>query len=204
MRTCLYRHYDYNDVLLYVGIASNPVVRGSSHKHNSDWYAVLSRTEYEWFNTREFALAAERRAIRLESPLHNVTHNHGSFDIHKYLEIEKIREVLKCVSGFMHDYSHDDYYMIVVNIHQQIVDYFAPKLCITQEELIDDVSCDLRHYAKGKIDAEGKIKINRIIVSECIFMVDIENKKKQKKNSRDALEDIRSAMVLIRSDVRRK
>lgn len=71
MRTALYRHYDADGRLLYVGIAGSLTRRDKQHRDHSAWFASVARTETEWLSSRDDALAAERRAIATEHPLHN-------------------------------------------------------------------------------------------------------------------------------------
>jgi len=71
----LYRYYDSQDNLLYVGISICSIKRLKSHVKNSPWSADVSRMAIEKFNTREEALAAEAKAIREERPRFNVHHS---------------------------------------------------------------------------------------------------------------------------------
>ena len=71
--TCLYRHFDSQGRLLYVGIALCASKRASEHKHRSPWFRSVSNITVEWFPTRRAALAAEKAAIAQESPMHNVS-----------------------------------------------------------------------------------------------------------------------------------
>lgn len=73
--TTLYRFYDKNDQLLYVGISSNPARRAHEHSKDKPWWADVARSIMEHHPTRESAAAAEVAAIVTESPLHNVVHN---------------------------------------------------------------------------------------------------------------------------------
>lgn len=55
----LYRHYDSDGTLLYVGVAVNAVRRTREHIKRSDWYDEISRIEIEKFSDRNAALNAE-------------------------------------------------------------------------------------------------------------------------------------------------
>lgn len=70
-RTALYRYWDADGNLLYVGITNNPTVRHYQHV-SKPWRSSAVRRDIEWYETRGEALAAEARAIRAESPLHNI------------------------------------------------------------------------------------------------------------------------------------
>lgn len=72
MKTALYRHYDVNGDLLYVGISLDAMRRLMQHRYKSDWYEEICSIDLEWHATREHALEAERQAIEIEDPLFNV------------------------------------------------------------------------------------------------------------------------------------
>lgn len=67
----LYRIYDENDTLLYVGISFSVMVRLSGHK-DKPWWSEVRTIKVENFETREAVEAAEHEAIRRERPLHNI------------------------------------------------------------------------------------------------------------------------------------
>lgn len=67
----LYRHFDADGKLFYVGITANSKERQRNHVRNSTWSTDIVRTTTERFPTRAAAMAAEANAIRDERPLHN-------------------------------------------------------------------------------------------------------------------------------------
>lgn len=71
--TALYRFFDGEDTLLYVGISANPGVRLLQHREDKPLRRVRV-IELEWFDTAGAAKAAERKAIAYERPLWNVQH----------------------------------------------------------------------------------------------------------------------------------
>lgn len=71
---CLYRWYNWENKLLYVGITSNIGARIKDHKRQSGWANEAEYIELEWFYTREEVEAAERVAIRNEKPKYNKAH----------------------------------------------------------------------------------------------------------------------------------
>lgn len=75
MKTVLYRHFDADNVLLYIGISKSLLNRISQHSHVSHWFESISLIKLEWFATREEALEAERNAILYERPLYNIAMN---------------------------------------------------------------------------------------------------------------------------------
>ncbi len=70
--TALYRHYDSDGVLLYIGITSSMRRRLREHEGNSDWYERISRITIERYESRDAALLAEKDAICREGPLYNI------------------------------------------------------------------------------------------------------------------------------------
>lgn len=73
--TALYRWFDADGALLYVGISANLAVRTGAHAKRSPWARFASQSSVERFTTRGDALAAERAAIEVERPLFNRAHN---------------------------------------------------------------------------------------------------------------------------------
>lgn len=73
-RTALYRHFAADGTLLYVGISLCAVGRLAQHRAEKPWYDQISRVDVEWLPTREQAIAAEKYAIQVERPLHNIIH----------------------------------------------------------------------------------------------------------------------------------
>lgn len=74
--TTLYRYFDSDDVLLYVGISLNAILRLAQHSYSgAEWTARIARSTFNHFSTRSEALAAEKAAIKNEKPLFNVVHN---------------------------------------------------------------------------------------------------------------------------------
>lgn len=74
-RTALYRFFDGEGQLLYVGITKKLAQRWTYHSKTKPWWPQVDRREVEWHETREDAESAEVEAIRNEDPLHNVTHS---------------------------------------------------------------------------------------------------------------------------------
>lgn len=78
---CLYRHFDADGQLLYVGISDSPETRAAQHGARSDWFFLVADTTEEWYESRAFAEVAERKAITSGRPLFNKTHNKRSRDL---------------------------------------------------------------------------------------------------------------------------
>jgi len=67
----LYRLYDKNESLLYVGISINPVARFMQHKSSDKNIVDVSRMDVAWFLSEAESREAERVAIMAEAPLWN-------------------------------------------------------------------------------------------------------------------------------------
>lgn len=73
--TCLYRYFDSEGQLLYIGITQNQGIRLQQHFASSLWFKLVSSAAIEHYDTRQEAIAAERDAILTELPIYNVVHN---------------------------------------------------------------------------------------------------------------------------------
>lgn len=71
----LYRFYDSENALLYIGITFDPGSRWRKHADDKPWWQRVARIEIETHPDRETVLAAERAAIDAEQPIFNVVHN---------------------------------------------------------------------------------------------------------------------------------
>jgi GIY-YIG catalytic domain len=73
-RTAVYRLYDTNGTLLYIGSSNNPPYRYSEHACSplkSSWWPQVTRKDETWYDKRTDAQQAEAQAIRTEHPRHN-------------------------------------------------------------------------------------------------------------------------------------
>lgn len=75
MKTILYRYFNSNGVLIYVGVTGNMDNRHKQHKYSSHWFSKASSRSVKKYTSREEALAAEKEAIKSEEPLFNIEGN---------------------------------------------------------------------------------------------------------------------------------
>lgn len=68
----LYRFYDADDALLYVGLSINPGKRFERHRTDKEWWTEVARIEMEQFSDIGSLRAGERDAIKSEHPRHNI------------------------------------------------------------------------------------------------------------------------------------
>lgn len=69
----LYRHYNADGELLYVGIAGSEEYRRKDHKRTSKWFSEVdeSKSRVEQITGWTSVLKAEREAIQSENPKYN-------------------------------------------------------------------------------------------------------------------------------------
>jgi predicted GIY-YIG superfamily endonuclease len=67
----VYRAFDAEGLLLYVGCTKNVATRLVQHRSQSTWTPYLDHYTSEFYPDRESALAAEAEAIRTERPFFN-------------------------------------------------------------------------------------------------------------------------------------
>lgn len=70
----LYRLFDAEGALLYIGITVDFQTRMRYHRRQKPWWGEVARTETEPFRSRSEALTAEWYAIVNECPKYNVEH----------------------------------------------------------------------------------------------------------------------------------
>lgn len=70
--TRLYRHFDAQDRLLYVGISLNQQLRLEQHMRGSKWAADIVKVLVELYPNRAEAKQAETAAIQTENPVWNI------------------------------------------------------------------------------------------------------------------------------------
>jgi predicted GIY-YIG superfamily endonuclease len=68
----LYRFYNDESELLYVGLSINPGKRFERHKTEKPWWDDIAHIDLEHFDNLDELRAAERTAIQTERPEHNI------------------------------------------------------------------------------------------------------------------------------------
>lgn len=72
-RKCaLYRHFDADGALLYVGISFRPLIRTKQHSAVSGWTDQIANITIEYFPNRREAMVAEVMAVQTEGPRYNI------------------------------------------------------------------------------------------------------------------------------------
>lgn len=73
----LYRVYDADGALLYIGRTVSPVIRFQEHQDSKSWWGEASVIRLEHFDTPAELKRAERQAIQQEHPKYNWVGNTG-------------------------------------------------------------------------------------------------------------------------------
>lgn len=68
----IYRHYDKDGALLYVGSSHCTIARLATHRSSSPWFDAVTRIEIERKSSYEEMLNGENFAIRMERPKFNI------------------------------------------------------------------------------------------------------------------------------------
>lgn len=71
----VYRMFDADGQLLYIGQSVQPWARPMQKLGEDDWPLRIANIAVRWFSTREEALAEEQRLIQKLTPPFNVQHN---------------------------------------------------------------------------------------------------------------------------------
>ncbi|MFD3999887.1 hypothetical protein [Streptomyces rubiginosohelvolus] len=70
-RTALYRLYDAEYDLLYIGISRSPTKRLKAHAHDKNWWHCVGYVDLTWFDSYPEAKRAENAAHLSERPPYN-------------------------------------------------------------------------------------------------------------------------------------
>jgi prophage antirepressor-like protein len=68
----LYRMFDEDDALLYVGISLTAFQRLMNHRSTKKWWREIARMDFKHYPSYETARDAERKAIAEEDPQYNI------------------------------------------------------------------------------------------------------------------------------------
>lgn len=72
--TAVYRMYDADGRLLYVGMTNNTDVRWKWHAQSGGWWHRMASSTVEWHPDRAAARRHEAAAIKAEAPVFNAMH----------------------------------------------------------------------------------------------------------------------------------
>lgn len=139
-RTALYRFYDADGRLLYVGITKNLKQRWYHHSVSQLWWPAVSRKEVEWWDTREAASVAEREAIRAERPLYNAAGNpaagikHPAWALFNPADRQRVKDSIR--------------QEIISGVYPQGVDLHRPEIAARHSVAIRLVSSALRDLSR--------------------------------------------------------
>jgi predicted GIY-YIG superfamily endonuclease len=97
-RCYLYRFFDADDRLLYVGITRDIHARMAAHRRTAHWWNEISHAQWQVVVSRAEAMSREAFAIAGEGPLHNamrptlkVTSHVSREQLRLVAEVERLR-----------------------------------------------------------------------------------------------------------------
>lgn len=76
----LYRHFDKDNRLLYVGISLHAFKRFTQHQSTARWFDQIVKMTIDQYPMWDAAVRAERIAIKMEHPLYNIAHVEAPLD----------------------------------------------------------------------------------------------------------------------------
>lgn len=154
-KTTLYRAFNNQDELLYVGISNNFMTRLYQHQSKSKWHKLAATMTLQHYETRELAEQAETAAIHNEKPLFNKRDNedwHNSSthllnmlryeDTHHTKIVDAQTKIVKAIDDFDHQAERIAVYCYAFQSAIQL-------LCFEDEQEeaeIPCVSCDKLYY----------------------------------------------------------
>ena len=112
----LYRHYDKDGLLLYVGMSINLTSRTECHLSHAKWSKDIDYIKVEKYKTVAEARKAEASAIKKENPKHNIVHSPSikRMDDSASYAFKKLKSI----------YGSDDYVAKALGITRQAVLYW--------------------------------------------------------------------------------
>lgn len=87
----VYRAYDADGRLLYIGHTKNTERRWDGHKKTAMWRSYCFKIITKEYVSKAEAVAVEKRAIRMLAPLYNSQNNKKRWDKRKYERSAKVR-----------------------------------------------------------------------------------------------------------------
>jgi len=140
--TELYRHFDAQGNILYIGISLSAVGRLSQHKDHSHWFKEISKVTIQRFPTREEALKAEQTAVFSENPKCNINLKKKEKDLKAEKEKRQKDFLQKVTPQEMSDYSRR-------SLLGRVVDFNVCYSLKEVQDLIGMTKVDLEKYIES-------------------------------------------------------
>ena len=85
-KTGVYKMYDNDHNLLYVGMTASLLSRMSDHVKQKEWFTDVRNISFTWYPTRYQAEIAEKTSIRWDNPKYNKQSVVKNTDAYKHME----------------------------------------------------------------------------------------------------------------------
>lgn len=162
MTAYVYRCFDASDRLLYVGFTLSPPRRLKQHQDKSVWFHLVSRTAIEEFDTRDAALAAERRAIYSENPICNI-HCNASVDASLLSKLHDLRHAPRpSLHGLIPDFLADAIQRIEASRARQAALKNSEKAVFAEAQAQGFTASGLRRVLAAKAACAGALSDDQL------------------------------------------
>jgi excinuclease UvrABC nuclease subunit len=91
----VYRFYDANLVLLYVGYSQDPKGRFDAHMSSTEWSSEIKSVFIEMFDDQKSALLHEKNTIKELVPKYNKTYRFPREEIDSVMAIQTIKQLIR-------------------------------------------------------------------------------------------------------------
>lgn len=112
MNNCVYRFFDRDGVLLYVGLTNHLPGRIREHQESKSWWRHVTRVTVDHYPTRTDAAQAEDCAIRAEHPRYNIKGRPFTLDVVTWEKLVLVEPSLADLEDLAFQYdsrNHDGY-----------------------------------------------------------------------------------------------
>jgi len=168
----VYKQYDEQNQLLYVGCTSAPRVRMALHRNNSPWFSKIDRVEIKAFTSKLEAVSEETRSIVKDQPKFNIAKKTRGYALKE--KFQKLRdqgltlqaigelEYPKVSRQYVHQVLTDDMYCLVDD--RSAGDYEK----INMADINTDYKKRLQDSEKLKIRVRrlAKLKMKHILIAK--------------------------------------
>lgn len=122
----LYRYFDKDNRLLYVGISSSFFDRNNTHAMQSSWIHQAAKVTIEWYETRSEVESQEIYAIQNEHPLHNKAHSVLPFLAHlNEIEFKKLNDDFHLAISEKIDLLINESFELIDGFSSESINYWA-------------------------------------------------------------------------------
>ena len=159
----LYRAYDEEGTLLYVGQSMSTFSRIGQHSKTASWFKYCDTISIQRYETKEHINSAERLAIYIEKPIFNITHSHVSKECRNNYKLKDLPLPLHTSykqdsSAFLSDISWKEIATEYYELRQPNFTRGVEELNKVLERLNLSICEAKKHRADYLVDSKGVIR----------------------------------------------